>query len=50
MVGEINFFNSMSHLEPHCPRCEATLKYGENTRYDDDLRCHFCISCGEKLK
>lgn len=42
----IKFFESPDHLEPKCPKCSSKLKYGETTKYDDNLDSHVCLNCG----
>ncbi|MBN2567352.1 hypothetical protein JXB02_04690 [Candidatus Woesearchaeota archaeon] len=50
MVGEFNFFNSVQHLEPHCPKCESKIEYGITTTFDEEKMAHVCNTCGHVLK
>ncbi len=47
---EINFFNSMEHLEPECPGCKVKIEYGVNTQYDEAKKVHLCVACGAVIK
>lgn len=42
----INFFNSVEHLDPHCPECNNKIDYGVTTKYDDEKEAHICLDCG----
>lgn len=51
MMGlEFDFFNSLEHLEPKCPKCMVKVEYGINTEYDESKKAHVCINCGFVLK
>ncbi len=47
---DINLFNDINYLEPHCPKCGTILKYGTNTEFDSKAKDHKCLNCGEILK
>ena len=49
-MGAINFFESLQHMEPKCPKCETKIDYGVTTKFDSKLNCHICLKCGEALK
>ena len=49
-MGAINFFDSVDHLEPKCPGCNAKIDWGITTEYDDKNDCHVCLNCGAVLK
>ncbi len=49
-MNQINIFESIDMLEPHCPKCEIKLNYGINTTYNDKLETHMCNGCGTALK
>jgi len=34
---EINFFDSVEHLEPRCPKCRNKIEYDVSTKYDSRL-------------
>ena len=44
------FFNSIEHLEPRCPKCEAKIEYGVTTEWDDKKNAHKCKNCGEVVE
>ncbi len=50
MVGEFNFFDSVDHLEPRCPKCKSVLEYGVTTKFNEKLDAHECKKCGFILK
>lgn len=50
MLPAINFFNSMEHLEPKCPKCESKIDYGLTTHWDDKEGAHVCNKCGQVLR
>jgi phage FluMu protein Com len=49
-MENINFFESIEYLEPRCPKCDAVLEYGVNTKFDPKLMNHICKSCGAVLQ
>jgi hypothetical protein len=49
LMGSINFFNSMAHLEPKCPKCDIVIKYGVTTNFNNDKEKHICKECGTEL-
>ncbi len=49
-MGAINFFNSLEHLEPRCPKCETKIEYGITTNFDDKTNCHVCNNCGTEIR
>ena len=46
----LNFFNSVEHLEPRCPKCRTVLDYGVNTEFDDSVNAHICLRCDSILE
>ncbi|MGM5482008.1 MAG: hypothetical protein ACQESF_00960 [Nanobdellota archaeon] len=48
MMG--GFFGSMDYLEPKCKHCGSKLVYDETTRWDEELGCQVCLSCGNPLE
>lgn len=46
----INFFNAIDFLEPRCGKCNSVLKYGINTKFDNKLKNHVCVNCGELVR
>ena len=45
-----NIFNSMDYLEPRCPECKVVLKYGQNTKFNDEKQKHICNKCGTEVE
>jgi hypothetical protein len=50
MVLDINFFDSLEHLEPHCGKCGSKVEYGTTTKFQEDAGSHVCLKCGNVLK
>jgi len=50
MDNTLDIFNSMEYLEPKCPKCKVVLKYGINTKFDDERQTHICNQCGTELE
>jgi transcription initiation factor TFIIIB Brf1 subunit/transcription initiation factor TFIIB len=50
MVKGVDFFNSLEHLEPRCPKCEVKIEWGVNTEWSDKHDTHVCKECGSVLK
>jgi phage FluMu protein Com len=44
-MDPINFFNSMSYLEPKCPKCEHKIEYGITTEWNEKKQAHICKNC-----
>jgi phage FluMu protein Com len=49
MAKGIDFFNSMEHLEPKCPKCESKIDWGINTEWSDEKETQICKKCGSEL-
>jgi DNA-directed RNA polymerase subunit RPC12/RpoP len=45
----IDFFNSMEHLEPRCPKCDVKIEWGVNTVWDEKKEAQVCMNCGSDL-
>ena len=45
----VDFFNSMDHLEPKCPKCETKIILDETTEWSDEKEGHVCKECGTAL-
>ncbi|HII72804.1 TPA: hypothetical protein HA265_08665 [Candidatus Woesearchaeota archaeon] len=50
MAKGIDFFNSMEHLEPKCPKCQVKIDWGVNTEWNDAVEGQVCKGCGSKLE
>ncbi|MBU2560736.1 MAG: hypothetical protein KKD17_00410 [Nanoarchaeota archaeon] len=50
MVKGVDFFNSLEHLEPRCPKCKVKIVWGENTMWSDESETQVCKDCGSKLE
>ncbi len=46
----VDFFNSVEHLEPRCPKCETKIEWGITTEWDDEKDAQVCITCKTVLK
>jgi len=45
----INFFQSVSYLDPHCPKCNSKVEYGITTHWADNVNGHVCNTCNKEL-
>lgn len=45
----MNFFDSVEHLEPRCHGCGSVIDWGTSTRFDEEAESHICLFCGSKL-
>lgn len=45
MAKGIDFFNSMDHLEPRCPKCNVKIDWGTNTEWSDEADSQVCKEC-----
>jgi len=50
MEQAIDFFRSVSFLEPKCPKCESKVDYGVTTSYSEKHKAHVCNNCGYVMK
>ena len=50
MAKGVDFFNSMEHLEPKCPKCKVKIEWGLNTEWNDEKESQVCKQCGTVLK
>lgn len=49
MAKGIDFFNSLEHLEPKCPKCEIKIDWGINTEWSEEKEVQVCKKCGSEL-
>jgi phage FluMu protein Com len=49
MVKGVDFFNSMEHLEPRCPKCKVKIEWGTNTEWSDEHDTQICKDCRTPL-
>jgi len=49
-MGAELFFQDMTYLEPKCPKCKTTIKYGINTKFNNEKQLHICNKCGTELE
>jgi phage FluMu protein Com len=50
MEDNLNFFDSLSYLEPKCPKCKNKIEYDVTAKYDEKKDAMVCLQCGSELE